>query len=606
MKSGSDRLPTAARLFALVFLAALACSGCDYRIGTALPYADCEVYRNPIRLPQDAEGWTVFAPSADSRILYVSAATGNDATGRAYGRGDAELGGYPLDPSGSILAFASYDAARALSREGFPDWILFRRGEAYDGVSVELRSGRGETEYSLVGAYGAGAPPELHPRPDWPVIRASNRGNLQYAAAIDLDCYDPLHDPANYPPGTMPPESGTGIDGTDGDGVTRKILIENVSFRCFSGNVMQAYGGGAMRDIAFRRSIFLDNHRGDRANGHSQGLYAAQVRGFWLEGCVFDHNGWHNRDDGNPATELPGEATMFNHNTYFADCRDVAFRDNLFLRPSSMGNKFTANLGLAGSSPNIALQGNLYFDGEIGIGLGGNVPTPHKFKGVLVEGNVFTEIGRSRPTNGTLGWGLEIQDWDGGVARDNLFIHNPHADVDNTYAIAVVGGTKNVLITDNVIYGQNEAGNNRWGLGLTVDAAFEKENIKVSGNLFQEPAAGCVFARIEEPRLAAALDFRANRFWAQGEAGRGASFQVGNELLSYEEWTSRIGGSSAFGPVSLPDPARDIAAYQAGPGGGGGIEEFIAACRARRKGAWRAAHDARAVIAWLRSGFGRY
>ncbi len=580
-------------------------SACGFRIGTALPYAECDVYRNPVRLPQDAEGWTVFTPAADSRILYVSASTGNDATGRVYGPGEAELGGNPMHPSGPILAFATYEGARALAREGHPDWILFRRGEVFEGVGVELGSGRGETEYSLVGAYGEGATPELHPRPDWPVIRASNRGSLQYAAATDLDCYDPLHDPANYPPGTMPPESGAGIDGTDGDGITRKILIENVSFRCFSGNVMQAYGGGTMRDIAFRRSVFLDNHSGNRANGHSQGLYAAMVRGFWLEGCVFDHNGWYNRDDGNPAVELPGEATMFNHNTYFADCRDVTFRDNLFLRASSMGNKFTANLGLAGSSPNIALQGNLYFDGEIGIGLGGNVATPHKFKGVLVEGNVLTEIGRSRPTNRTLGWGLEVQDWDGGIVRGNLFIHNPHAEVDNTYAIAVVGGVKDVLITDNVIYGQNEAGNNRWGLGLTVDAAFEKENIKVSGNVFHEPAAGCVFARLEEPGLADALDFRANRFWAPGEGGRGASFQVGNGLLSYEEWTSRIGGSSVFGPVPFPDPARDLAAYQAGPGGGGGIDEFIAACRARRKGAWSAAHEARDVIAWLEAGFGR-
>lgn len=589
--------------FALAFAGILL--GCRIGIGTALPFAVCRVYENPLALSQDAEGWTVFSPRDDARIIYVSAATGDDGNARAYGIGDAELGGDAFRPAGAVRAFRSYDAAVELAREGYPDWILFRRGEVHEGISLRPRSGRGETEYALTSSYGTGALPQLRPRLDMPAIDAMSRDPHGFFAITNLDFYNPDHDPANYPPGTMPPEGETGINVFNGSSRTGSILFEGLRFRCFRGNVIQSYESGRVEDIAIRRCVFLDNHSGDRANGHSQGLYAGSVSGFYMEECVFDHNGWYHRDDGDGANELPGEATMFNHNTYFADCRDVTFRGNLFLRASSMGNKFTANAGTAGSSPNIALLGNLYFDGEIGVGLGGNVPTPHKFKGVLVQGNAFTEIGRSRPTNRTLGWGLEVQDWEGGVVRGNLFIHNPHPEVDNTYAIAVVGGVKDLLITDNVVYGQNEAGNNRWGQGLAVDSSFEKENIRVTGNVFQEPTAACVFASLEEGALAEILELRANRYWAPGEDAREACFGVGLELLSFDAWRGLSGDASRFEAAAFPEPSRDISAYQAGPGGGGGREEFIAACRARDRDAWDAAHGAQAVIAWLSAGFGR-
>ena len=54
-------------------------------------------------------GWTVFEPSSDSRIIYVSSSTGKDRY-----RGDK--------PSRAV---SSVERAMELVRDGYPDWVLF-------------------------------------------------------------------------------------------------------------------------------------------------------------------------------------------------------------------------------------------------------------------------------------------------------------------------------------------------------------------------------------------------------------------------------------------------------------------------------------------------
>jgi NTE family protein len=64
------------------------------------------------------------------------------------------------------------------------------------------------------------------------------------------------------------------------------------------------------------------------------------------------------------------------------------------------------------------MDDNLYVEGEIGIGAGGNEPGPLRFKDVKITNNVFMHIGRDRPTNRDLGWYIEILDWDGGLVSN--------------------------------------------------------------------------------------------------------------------------------------------------------------------------------------------
>ncbi len=77
---------------------------------------------------QDAAGWTVVDPSADSRIIYVSSSTGNDAN----------------DGLSARTAKRSIDAGMALVRDGSPDHLLLKRGDVFTDQSFAnwYQSGR--------------------------------------------------------------------------------------------------------------------------------------------------------------------------------------------------------------------------------------------------------------------------------------------------------------------------------------------------------------------------------------------------------------------------------------------------------------------------------
>ncbi len=111
-------------------------------------------------LPVDQDGWTIFTPSADTRLLYVSSSAGDDAAGVAYAAADAAVGADPFRPVGPVHAFKTIAAAQKLAREGFPDWVLLKRGDSWR-ENPGVRSGRSASEPSLIAAYGDGPRPVL-------------------------------------------------------------------------------------------------------------------------------------------------------------------------------------------------------------------------------------------------------------------------------------------------------------------------------------------------------------------------------------------------------------------------------------------------------------
>lgn len=205
-----------------------------------------------------------------------------------------------------------------------------------------------------------------------------------------------------------------------------------------------------------RRSIISGNYT-TTGQGHSQGLYHSgsghdtDVPTILLQENLFDHNGWRIQSStGGPAD---GQATIFNHNTYFTSARNVLFQRNLFLRPSSIGNKWTGYVGPNQQGRRLVMENNLYAEGEQGISLGGNNPGgPNRFEGIEIRDNVFTDIGRTRPTNRSLSWGIETLDWDSGTIRGNLIIHQ-RAPITNSWAIRSTAPafTTSILIENNVI-----------------------------------------------------------------------------------------------------------------------------------------------------------
>jgi hypothetical protein len=157
-----------------------------------------------------------------------------------------------------------------------------------------------------------------------------------YSAISSLDFYADTRDPSslNY----VSEAGSTGLSilalgSGDEKGHVKHFLIEGCRFRFFDGNVVQAIDEGAISEFIIYRSVFLSSY--SDGDGHCQGLYTYNIDGILLKENIFDHNGWLNQ-----APTTPGPATMFNHNTYFVDDRKVCFRDNIFLRSSSIHNKF--------------------------------------------------------------------------------------------------------------------------------------------------------------------------------------------------------------------------------------------------------------------------
>jgi hypothetical protein len=237
--------------------------------------------------PQDAQGWSILTPTSDSRLIYVSN-SGDDSTGQIYSPSDSVIGSDPKNPTGSVQAFGTIDAALTNMRSGSPDWVLLRKGDTWSSGTIKAKSGLSLSERSVITSYGSAS--------DRPLINSGQEQGLsfwksiQFSALIGIEFYSNERDPGG------PDFAGwEGLDGGPGfymyssntDAPNSSILVEDSVFNFFGGNIVQGPAGS--EDIIIRRSQFLNNYS---TNSHSQGLYSNNASVF-LEENLFDHNGWY-------------------------------------------------------------------------------------------------------------------------------------------------------------------------------------------------------------------------------------------------------------------------------------------------------------------------
>ena len=205
-------------------------------------------------------GWTLFEPSVDSKIIYISA-SGNDSWD----------GLSPDTPKATI------EAGYNLLRDGYPDWLLLKRGDewnahlGYGGNDGEqwYKSGRSETEMMLVATYGASTiRPLIYP--DAYFIESVGLSELSNVAFMGIQAYRKNRDPDSPEFGDS--MSGGGINFTSG---ARNILFEDLHLN-FSGITMQSYVG-EINNIRLRRSIIQNTYT--TSESHVQGLWATGTIG---------------------------------------------------------------------------------------------------------------------------------------------------------------------------------------------------------------------------------------------------------------------------------------------------------------------------------------
>ncbi len=333
-------------------------------------------------------GWTILRPSANTRIFYVDATNGDDATAQyleAYSTAEYRN---PV----SVKAYKTIKAAAAAVRDGYPDWILLKRGETWtDEFLDDFKSGLNAEEPIVISYYGnSGERPLIRNTEHFINHNGRTKSNLVLQG---LHFYNYKQDPKS--PEFDANQSGTSIRMVGGG---ENILIEDCKLEFYE-LVFDAYNG-EYKNIHVRRSIIVDTYYNNSAKDNKRrpsGLYASGVHGLFIEDCVFDHNGW-NEDVTNAA------ANMYNHNIYIQyDCSNTVVRNSIILRGAANGVQLRG-CGIA--------EENLFVQNAVALNLGYHGHESEFDTIAIAKNNVILE-GRDMDPDGVTGnlsssavWGI--------------------------------------------------------------------------------------------------------------------------------------------------------------------------------------------------------
>lgn len=547
----------------------------------------------------DETGWSTFEPSEDSRLIYVSSSEGDDESGEYYAPQDIR----DLENPENIKPFKTIHAAIDHTRKGYPDWILLRRGDEWEiKARAELKAGRSITEHSVLTSYGTS--------PSRPIISKSDGremiriwSNRNYVIVSGISFYAKERDPQSpsfMGWGNLGDVDGILIYGPEGIRMG-SILIEDNQFNFLSKGI-SIDGEADHVDIVIRRNIIRNSFS---ENGHAQGMGASSAS-VLLEENIFDHNGWLVQQGIKDGREQEsGQATMFNHNTYFRRSKNTIFRNNIFLRPSSIHNKWTANPTNRDVddvvSENLIMENNLYVEGEIGISAGGNddYDTGHRWANIKILDNIMLAIGRGRPTNRNLAWYIDAIDWDGGTICGNYLLKNDDIKVQNINGIKLNGHSRNVDVSNNLIYDlvMSSSSNNNGGLRINDEP---KSNIRVFANNFQ--LTGSSMRAVITENIESST-FQDNIYNSGADSDQW--FRVNGDSLSFDDWQAVAGDfSSSTEKSNFSEPERDFKTYLVSIGLNPSIEEFVDSASSQPERTWDERFSAKKINDYIRQGYG--
>ena len=527
----------------------------------------------------NAQGWTDVGPSADTQVVYVSSSAGNDLnTG--------------LSEAAPVKTIAK---GRSLLRDGMPDHLLLKRGDAwYESLSGNtwFRSGRDADEPMLIGSYGDAAAPR-------PAIRtgAGKAFDLNGKAIHDL-VIQGIHFQAH----TRDPDSPE-FTGTAGDaglrlvGAAQRLLLEDNLVEAYRENIGLDDYAGRHADVRLRRNVVVDAYA-TASGGKSQGMYVDGVDRITIEGNLFDHNGWDPRVS-------TGAANIYSHNIYMdAGNTAVVVRDNVIADASSHGLQ-------ARSGGQVT--GNLFLRNPIHMTFGlvnGAAVAPGGVTGTVAD-NVYLD---SRDINGAKrGWALEasnIKAGGGTSFHGNIFANDAtqrsYAAVILSYGSNVTNnssavGINDLTIRDNIVFDWYRAVNTNSGLVPGGTGYNALNGLVVANNDAQEVSSAQLVTH-GGPYSASAERWEGNRYFDSTAASSGW-FVLNGATLSMESWQAQVEATAQKVKQGYADPGRDAADYNASIGGTGSLAAFLAECRLQSRTTWRPAYTAAPANAFVRDGY---
>jgi hypothetical protein len=539
-------------------------------------------------LEKDNDGWTVFAPSVSSRIVYISTSGSTDCP--YYNKDDAAIGGDPFNPTGPIQPCSTYTVAVEKTRDNYPDWILFKRGDVFIDRLHLVRRGLSASEPTVIAAYGStGASPVLTPPVGQHGVTieresAGAPGVFQYAAISGLDFYFELRDPTspNYMGSTD--AYGLNIGALNAGNAINHLLVEGCRFRYPTKNNLNAGTGAVSADITIRRNLFTYAYS---ESALPQGIGASGVSNLLIEDNILYHNGWLIQSLGSGA-KTGGQATQHNHSVYLSyNCDNSIIRKNISIAPSSIHFKVNGDNLI---SPTV--EDNLAIDGEIGVDMSNNYGTTEfRVKSPKVRGNILSHINMSRPLNRDVAWGFWLHGWDGGELKDNLVLSS-------AWIYKIGDQSRNSIISGNTLY---QSPNLYAG---EVDTYGTTSNITVTNNYFEIAGGASAFFMARTP-FNEGIAFSGNHYYTQETS---AQFLFDDEITqvtyTFDQWKVNFEPSAIFAQHSFPDPTRSIETYMASLGETATLDAFIAKARTQDRYNWDPRFTADVVNSWIRAGFG--
>ena len=401
-----------------------------------------------------------YTTASNSKIIYVSSISGNDATASPVNSSDVKS---PTNPNITIYPYKTLAAAKAQLRDGFGDWILLKRGEKWEDESfgVLSDSGRSKDFPILFSFYGSSGARPLIKTGGQVAIHANNQ-ETSYISILGLDFYSYKRDP-NSPNYNASEDANTGISFVGGGS---NILIEDTIVRYFkNGITVISFDNKEYQNFSLLDSIIHDNYS-DPASGHSSGLYIEGVNGITIKNNVFDHNGWNQAV---PAAT----ATKFNHNIYLKANNNgsrISVIDNIISRGSSHGIH-----GRAGGN----FTNNFLIENSIGLQLGYKT-TPLKngtrgyaYNNVIYSGKLMDPTEKNDNTSKAV-WGIYTEtnalDNGGTIELINNIVTSAKDFGDSNVDINNIPG---ISFTGNIRYNWNSAGDNLDGSWPNPDISIQ-------------------------------------------------------------------------------------------------------------------------------------
>lgn len=503
---------------------------------------------------QDAGSfWTQFTPSSDTRLIFVSSSEGNDSNNG-------------LTPATPVKTLAR---AESLLRDGFPDWMLLKRGDVWhESMPSWSKSGRAANELLIVGAYGdQGGRPQI--RPSGNSSGASSHGStlLSHVAFVGLH-FEPRE--------RTEEERPTGITWRRR---SDNILFEDCLIRGFSNNVnVQTISEAApVRNIRLNGCVIADSWSRDT---HSQGLYADGVDGLTIENSVISSNGFNRERNISP--------TVFNHNLYISTRNEnIVVRGNIIADASSHG----IQLRCGGQ-----IEDNLFLSNPISVLLGGG-PTPRE-GGVVgrVRGNLIMH-GRDMTPNDSRGFGIDLTNIRSATVEGNILYSSVASD--NTSAIMVQGAASNSYGMADLNLRNNKVVD--WHGSISLTAPNQQQfyrNIRVTGNTIYRNLAAA-----NKPMMAVfeaahpEVSISGNRYFYSGMNHR--PFQIGSSHTTVQQWVGLVEPGATHGTVPSVPQNIGIADYLSSMGRQGGVSEFLALVKQMSRQGYDSRLSSRSIYTWV-------